>query len=169
MNSLSFSCNMVLMIIRHWICHTQSRWFISFQNPNSSAPTPTTTARESPFVWWPSPSRETPAASHGGWTRARRHMATRNWEQRNLDIARNETNRELESQRLELYQANQWWITLKEKRLIYLENWNEKQNLPRKSHKKLPRNREITKDLLRRNRERILLLWVSSWSGFRIW
>ena len=31
-----------------------------------------------------------------------------NWEQRNSDNALCETNRELESQRLELYQANQW-------------------------------------------------------------
>ena len=30
------------------------------------------------------------------------------WEQRNSDVALHETNRELESQRLELYQANQW-------------------------------------------------------------
>ena len=35
-------------------------------------------------------------------------MDTRNWEQRNDDIALCETNWELESQRLELYQANQW-------------------------------------------------------------
>ena len=35
-------------------------------------------------------------------------MGTRNWEQRNADIAPYETNRQLESQRLELYQANQW-------------------------------------------------------------
>ena len=32
----------------------------------------------------------------------------RNWEQRNADIAVYETNRQLESQRLELYQENQW-------------------------------------------------------------
>ena len=35
-------------------------------------------------------------------------MDIRNWEQRNSDIAINETNRELETQRLEQYQANQW-------------------------------------------------------------
>ena len=34
-------------------------------------------------------------------------MDTRNWEQRNSVIAFNDTNRELESQRLELYQASQ--------------------------------------------------------------
>ena len=32
----------------------------------------------------------------------------RNWEQSNADIALHETNRELESQRLELHQADQW-------------------------------------------------------------
>ena len=35
-------------------------------------------------------------------------MDKRNWEQRNADIAVHEIKRELESQRLELYQANQW-------------------------------------------------------------
>ena len=35
-------------------------------------------------------------------------MDIRNCEQRNADIALCETNRELESQRLELNQANQW-------------------------------------------------------------
>ena len=35
-------------------------------------------------------------------------MDMRNWEQRNADIALYEIKRELESQRLELYQANQW-------------------------------------------------------------
>ena len=39
---------------------------------------------------------------------AEAEMDTRNWEQRNADIALYETNRELESQRLELYQANKW-------------------------------------------------------------
>ena len=39
---------------------------------------------------------------------AKAEMNIRNWEQRNSDIAQYETNRELESQRLELYQANQW-------------------------------------------------------------
>ena len=35
-------------------------------------------------------------------------MDIRNWEHRNFDIAFFEINRELESERLELYQANQW-------------------------------------------------------------
>ena len=35
-------------------------------------------------------------------------MERRNWEQKSSDMALYETNRELESQRLELYQANQW-------------------------------------------------------------
>ena len=38
---------------------------------------------------------------------AEAEMDTRNWERRNADIALYETDRELESQRLELYQANQ--------------------------------------------------------------
>ena len=39
---------------------------------------------------------------------AEAEMNIRNWEQRNSDVAVYETNRELESQRLEPYQANQW-------------------------------------------------------------
>ena len=39
---------------------------------------------------------------------AEAEMVRRNWEQRNADIALYETNREVESQRLELYQATQW-------------------------------------------------------------
>ena len=35
-------------------------------------------------------------------------MEIRNWEQKSSDMALCEVNRELESQRLELYQANQW-------------------------------------------------------------
>ena len=35
-------------------------------------------------------------------------MDKRNWEQRNSDMALSETNRDIESQRLELYEANQW-------------------------------------------------------------
>ena len=39
---------------------------------------------------------------------AEAEMDIRIWEQRNADIALYETNRELNSQRLELHQANQW-------------------------------------------------------------
>ena len=35
-------------------------------------------------------------------------METRMWKRRSADVAFSETNRELESQRLELYQAHQW-------------------------------------------------------------
>ena len=35
-------------------------------------------------------------------------MRIRNWEQKSSDMALHETNRELESQNMELYQANQW-------------------------------------------------------------
>ena len=38
---------------------------------------------------------------------AEAEMDIRNWEQRHADIALHENNRELESQRLELYQSNQ--------------------------------------------------------------
>ena len=40
--------------------------------------------------------------------RLKAYMDMRNGEQRNSDIASMKTNRELESQRMELYQANQW-------------------------------------------------------------
>ena len=43
-------------------------------------------------------------------------MDIRNWEQRNSDMVLSETNPELESQRLELYQANQWADQVKKKR-----------------------------------------------------
>ena len=42
------------------------------------------------------------------YSEAEADMDIRNWEQRNSDMALYETNRELESQRLEPYQANQW-------------------------------------------------------------
>ena len=47
-------------------------------------------------------------AAQKGLSEAEADVNIRNWEQRNSDIAFYETNRELESQRLELYQANQW-------------------------------------------------------------
>ena len=50
-------------------------------------------------------------------------MDIRNWEQRNSDIALYETNRELESERLERCQANQWADQAQRERLTYAENW----------------------------------------------
>ena len=55
-------------------------------------------------------------------SKAEGDMDIGNWEQRNADIALCEFNRELESQRLELYQANQWQVRLKEKRSICVGN-----------------------------------------------
>ena len=55
---------------------------------------------------------------------AQAEMDIRNWEHRNADIAFfYETNRELESQRLGLYQANQWADQAQREKLIYVENW----------------------------------------------
>ena len=77
-------------------------------------------------------------------------MNIRNWEQRNSDIALYETNRELESQRFELYQANQWADQAqREEDNLCGEFDMRNQTLPRESRKKLP---GITKNLLRRNR-----------------
>ena len=42
-------------------------------------------------------------------------MDKRNWEQRSSEIALHETIRKLESQRLQLYQVNEWFFRLKEK------------------------------------------------------
>ena len=48
-------------------------------------------------------------AAHKRLSEAEAEMDKRNcWKQRNADRALYETNRQLESQRLELYQANQW-------------------------------------------------------------
>ena len=68
-------------------------------------------------------------------------MDIRNWERRNSDIALYETIRELESQRLELYQANEWADQAqREKMNLCGEIGNEKQTLPGKSQ-------EIAKNL----------------------
>ena len=68
-------------------------------------------------------------------------MNISNWEQRDSDIALHETNRDLESQRLELYQADQWADQAQKRKDKFMRRiGNEKQTLPRKSRKKLPRN-----------------------------
>ena len=62
-------------------------------------------------------------------------------EHRNSESALFETIRELESQRLELYQANLWADHAQREKIYFNgEFGNEKQTLPRKSRKKLPRN-----------------------------
>ena len=46
------------------------------------------------------------------------------WEHRSSDAALDETNRELESQRLELQNAHQWADQAqREKGSVYVENW----------------------------------------------
>ena len=62
-------------------------------------------------------------------------MDRRNWEQRNTDITLYETNQELESQRLGLYQATQWADQTQRKKDQFL--WKTDQNLSRKSSKRL--------------------------------
>ena len=47
-------------------------------------------------------------AAQRRFSEAEADMEIRNWEQRKSDMALHETDQELESQRLELYQANQW-------------------------------------------------------------
>ena len=54
---------------------------------------------------------------------AEAEMDIRNWEQRNADIAGYETNRELESQRLEVYQANQRADQAQREKINLFENW----------------------------------------------
>ena len=72
---------------------------------------------------------------------AEAEMDIRNSEQRNADIVLYKTNRELESQRLELYQANQWADQAQREKInLCGELENEKQTLPRKPRKNLPRN-----------------------------
>ena len=80
-------------------------------------------------------------------------MDKRNWEQIYAGIALHETNRELESQRLELYQANQWADQGQRER-VYLFGELEMRNriFQEKSRKRLPRNCGISKNLLRSNR-----------------
>ena len=79
-------------------------------------------------------------AAQRRFSEAEADMDIRNWEQRNSDIAPYETNRELESQRLELYQANQQADQAQDKRLSVT---NEKQTLPRKSPKKFQEFEEL--------------------------
>ena len=76
-------------------------------------------------------------AAQKRFSEAEAEMVIRNWEQRN-DIALYETNRELESQKLELSQANQWADQAQREKVFF--SWrigNEKRTLERKSRKKL--------------------------------
>ena len=73
-------------------------------------------------------------------------MEIRNWEKRSSDMALCGTNREPESQRLELHQANQWADqaqreTEREREKINLCGDLEMRNThSRKAHEKLPSN-----------------------------
>ena len=60
-------------------------------------------------------------------------METRKWEKTSSDLALYETNRELESRRLELYQAHQWADQAQRERINLYGVWrrrNEKPNFP---------------------------------------
>ena len=68
-------------------------------------------------------------------------MDTRRWARRNYDIALYETNQQLESQRLELYQAIHWADQAQREK--HTSVWRiecEEQNQPNKSRNKLPRH-----------------------------
>ena len=67
-------------------------------------------------------------------------LEIRRWEQKNSEIAPfHESHRELESQRLQLQQANQW-ADQAQREMINLCGELEMIDLPRMSHKNLPRN-----------------------------
>ena len=69
-------------------------------------------------------------------------MDMKSWERRNTDMARYETNRQLESQQMELYHANEWasQAQMEHRRIIN----DEEQTLSRKSLQRLLRHRRNT-------------------------
>ena len=83
-------------------------------------------------------------------------MRSLNWteetgECKNAEIALFETSMQLQSQRMELYQANQLTDqTRREKELAMQRIRNEKQSFSGRSCKKLPTNSRITENLLHR-------------------
>ena len=113
-------------------------------------------------------------------------MDIRHWEQRNADIALYET-RELESQRLELYQANQWADQDQAQRekihlcgelgmrnRIFQErrarDCQEIEDLRRICCEETDRARQLRKLMTCLcNRKRTLLQWISSWLKFGIY
>ena len=117
-----------------------------------------------------------------GWST---NWTKRNWEQRYAVIALYATNRELESQRLELYQANQWADQdqvqrekihscgeLGMRNRIFEESrarcCQEIKDLWRSCCEETDRARQLRKlmDCLG-NRKRILLQWISFWLRFK--
>ena len=72
---------------------------------------------------------------------AEAEVEARNWEKQGQDIASQEINQEFESQRFQLHQASRWAEQAqKDEFSLYGEIGIEKQALPRKSYKRLPRN-----------------------------
>ena len=71
------------------------------------------------------------------------------WERRNSDIALYETNQQFESQRLALYQANQWTDHAHRDHIKLFEELNTKNRIyQEKLFKRLTINSRITKNLL---------------------
>ena len=84
---------------------------------------------------------ERECAAQKRFSEAEGEMDVRNWEQRNADIALNETNRELESQRLELYPANQWADHIQREKINLFGELEMRHRFFQESRtKKLPRN-----------------------------
>ena len=80
-------------------------------------------------------------------------MEVRNRKQTNSEMALYETNRELESQRLELYQENQWADQAQRQKKSLCREMEMRNRLFREDRaKNVPRNSRIMENLLRRNR-----------------
>ena len=92
-------------------------------------------------------------------------MDMRNWEQRNADIALCETNRKLESQRLELYEAKQWAAQAHREEMSLRGDLEVRNRLFQESR---ARNCQEIAELRRIRKSQPVLLWVSSWLKFRI-
>ena len=60
----------------------------------------------------------------------------KSWERRNSDVALYETNQQLESHRLELYQANQWTDHAHRDHIKLFEELNTKNRITKKNHAK---------------------------------
>ena len=103
-------------------------------------------------------------------------MEIRNWDRRNSQYALYDTNRELESQRLELSQAIQWSDRAQREKINSCGELEMRSRLFQESRAKIgeesvakeqmePDNWELMNCPC--NRRGILLLWVSSWLKFR--
>ena len=83
------------------------------------------------------------------YLRMRFEMDRGSWERRNSDIALYETNQQFESQRLALYQANQWTDHAHRDHIKLFEELNTKNRIyQEKTFKRLTINSRITKNLL---------------------